>query len=129
MSADAPYTILFTDDAKLEISSLDGSIKKQLRNVLEKKLAIAPTEYGNTLRGILTGFWSHHFASHRVIYRIYNEKRLVVVCAVGLRQGVHKSDVYKRLEAIAKTGRLAEKIKDVLQRLDADRKTPEPLAP
>ena len=118
-SPDSPYRILLTSDAKADVASLDGSIKKQLRKVLEKKLAVAPTEYGEALRGILTGYWSHHFATHRVIYRIYDDKRLVVVCAVGLRQGVHKSDVYQRIETVAKTGRVAEQIREVLQRLQA----------
>lgn len=113
------YTVLFTGDAKADVSSLDGSIKKRLRAVLQKKLTVAPAEYGSPLGGNLVGFWFHHFASHRVIYRIYADRRLVVVCAVDLRQGVHKSDVYRLLGPIVKSGRLAEQIREVLEGLGA----------
>lgn len=111
------YQVLFTADARSDVRSLDGSIRKRLRKVLQEKIAIAPEQYGTPLRGILAGYWKHEFASQRIVYRIYEGKRLVVVCAVGLGKGLHKTDVYKQLEAIAKTGRLAAQIVAVLESL------------
>ena len=71
MSSPEPrYKILFTSDAKNDVGSLDGSIRKRLKGVLSNKLAVDPEGYGTPLRGALTGFWKHEFASHRVIYRI-----------------------------------------------------------
>lgn len=109
------YTILFTSSAKQDVDSLDGSIKKRLRKVLEDKIAVDPQQYGLPLRGVLAGYWKHRFASHRVIYRIDEGKRLVVICAVGLRSEGHKSDVYQRLEALAKTGKVADQVLEVLR--------------
>lgn len=118
MSEDeSPYQVLFTEDARSDVRSLDGSVRKRLRKVLQNKIAVGPEQHGTPLRGILSGYWKHEFASHRIVYRIYAGKRLVVVCAVGLRKGLHKTDVYKQLEAIAKTGRLAEQIVAVLESL------------
>ena len=118
MSRSRPkYTIGFVAAAKRDVASLDGSIKKRLKKALTDKLAVDPEGYGTPLRGDLAGYWKHEFASHRVIYRIYADKRLIVICAVGKRQGEHVSDVYQRLEAIVETGKLAEQILTVLKGL------------
>src|SRR5215470_13526540 len=73
----------YTSDAAADIKALDGGVRSQLRKVLEKKLAANPEGYGLPLRGSLAGYWKHQFGNHRVIYRIYAEHRVVVVCAVG----------------------------------------------
>jgi mRNA-degrading endonuclease RelE of RelBE toxin-antitoxin system len=115
-AADA-YTIRFTADAKRDVQSLDGSIKKQLRKLLEKKLAFHPAQYGDPLVGVLKGFWSHHFAAHRVVYRIYDDLRFVLVCAVGPRRAGHTSDVYRQFEALVEAGRTAQQILEVFRSL------------
>lgn len=113
--AATPYAVRFTADAKRDVQSLDGSVQKQLRKVLEKKLAIHPAQYGEPLAGVLKGYWSHHFAAHRVIYRIYDDVRLVLVCAVGARRAGHMSDVYRHFEALVEAGRTAQQVLDVLR--------------
>ncbi len=109
------YAVLFTADAASDVKSLDGSIKKQLKKVLEKKLVVDPEGYGTPLRAPLDGYWKHEFASHRVIYRIYEDPKVVAVCAVGARRGKHARDVYEQLEAAAKAGKMAEQVAAVLR--------------
>lgn len=111
------YTLGFIDDAKQDVAALDGSIRKRLKKVLTSKLAVDPEDYGTPLRGNLAGYWKHEFASHRIIYRIYQDQRLVVICAVGKRQGEHVSDVYRQLEAVAKAGDVARQIQMILKKL------------
>jgi mRNA-degrading endonuclease RelE of RelBE toxin-antitoxin system len=113
--AATPYTIRFTADAKREVESLDGSVRKQLRKILEKKLAFHPEQYGEPLAGVLKGYWSHHFAAHRIIYRMYDDVRLVLVYAVGARRAGHMSDVYRHFETLVEAGRTAQQILDVLR--------------
>jgi mRNA interferase RelE/StbE len=120
--AASPYAILFTADAKRDVQALDGSIRKRLRKVLEKKLAMHPAGCGEPLVGVLQGYWSHHFAAHRVIYRIYEDRRLVLVCAVGARRAEHVSDVYRQLEALVDAGRTAQQILDVLRNISKGKK-------
>ena len=105
-----PFELRYTADAATDIQRLDGSVRKQLRKVLEKKLAVDPEAYGLPLRGPLTNYWKHQFGNHRVIYRIYRDRRMVVLCAVGVRKQGDIQDVYRQLEAVAKTGRLAEQL-------------------
>jgi len=115
MSPAAPkFTVAFTSDAKQDVAPLDGSIKKRLRQALEGKLAIDPSSYGTPLRGDLAGYWKHEFAAHRVIYRIYSDRQLVVVCAVGKRQGEHVSDVYEQLLPMVKAGKVLQQVLSVL---------------
>jgi mRNA interferase RelE/StbE len=116
-TAASKYTVAFTSDAKRDIASLDGSIKKRLRQTLESKLAIDPFGYGTPLRGDLTGYWKHEFASHRVIYRIYPDRYWVVICAVGKRQGEHVSDIYEQLVPMVKAGKVLQQVLAVLAAL------------
>jgi len=60
-TATPAFELRYTSDAAADIKSLDGSIRKQLRKVLEKKLAIDPESYGLPLRGALTNYWKHEF--------------------------------------------------------------------
>lgn len=113
----APFEMRYTRDAAAEIRALDGSIRKQLRKAIDKKLSVHPHEYGTPLRGSLAGYWKHEFASHRVIYRIFADQKIVVICAVGIRKAGDAQDVYRQLQAIAETGRLAGQMAEVFSAL------------
>lgn len=113
----SPFELRYTHDAAADIKSLDGSVRNQLRKVLEKKLAVDPEGYGLPLRGSLAGYWKHQFSNHRIVYRIYPNDRLVVVCAVGVRKQGDAEDIYRQLESIVKTGRLAEQLASVVRNL------------
>jgi len=113
----SPFELRYTSDAAQDIKALDGSVRNQLRKVLEKKLAIDPEGYGLPLRGALAGYWKHQFGNHRVDYRIYVQHHVVVVCSVGVRKQGDAEDIYRQLESVAKTGRLAEQLAAVLRNL------------
>lgn len=120
------FSIAFTSDAFVDVKALDGSIKNKLKKDLTKKLAIDPQGYGLPLRSPLNLFWKHEFAAHRVIYRIYEDKQLVVVCAVGPRKQGDVADVYKQFQALAQTGKVAHQIAEVLGGLTLGKKKIEP---
>jgi mRNA interferase RelE/StbE len=113
----SPFELRYTADAAADIKALDGSVRNQLRKVLEKKLAVDPEGYGLPLRGSLAGYWKHQFGNHRVVYRIYPQHHMVVVCSVGVRKKGDAEDIYRQLESVAKTGRLAEQLASVLRNL------------
>ncbi|PYT74740.1 MAG: hypothetical protein DMG42_10160, partial [Acidobacteria bacterium] len=73
--------------------------------------------YGLSLRASLAGYWKHQFGNHRVVYRIYPQHHIVVVCSVGARKQGDAEDIYRQLESVAKTGRLAEQLASVLRNL------------
>ncbi|PYT75340.1 MAG: hypothetical protein DMG39_00020 [Acidobacteria bacterium] len=113
----SPFELRYTSDAAADIKALDGSVRNQLRKVLEKKLAVDPEGYGLPLRASLAGYWKHQFSNHRVVYRIYPQHHVVVVCSVGVRKQGDAEDIYRQLETVAKTGRLAEQLASVLRNL------------
>jgi len=121
-SLDAPlpgssFELRYTPDAAADIKALDGSVRKQLRKVLEKKLAVDPEGYGLPLRGSLAGYWKHQFGNHRIVYRVYPPQDVVVVCAVGVRKQGDAQDIYRQLESAARTGRLAGQLATVVRNL------------
>jgi mRNA interferase RelE/StbE len=110
------YEVVFTEDARNDIAALDGSVKKQLEKVIKKKIAVDPQGYGTPLRSSLSGYWKHEFANHRLIYQILpEEKKIVVVCAVGPRKAGDVADIYFQLNKVAESGRLAEQVTSVLE--------------
>ena len=111
------FELRYTRDAATDIRGLDGSVRNQLRKALEKKLAVEPEGYGLPLRGPLAGYWKHEFGNHRIIYRVYPQHHVVVVCAVGVRKQGDVEDIYRQLESVAKTGRLAGQLASVLKNL------------
>jgi mRNA interferase RelE/StbE len=111
------FELRYTSDAAADIKALDGSVRNQLRKVLEKKLAVDPEGYGLPLRGSLAGYWKHQFGNHRIVYRIHPQHQVVVVCSVGVRKQGDAEDIYRQLESVAKTGRLAEQLAAVLRNL------------
>jgi mRNA-degrading endonuclease RelE of RelBE toxin-antitoxin system len=130
LSADAPpYSVVFTRDAFSDVKALDGSVKNRLRKVLTQKLAMDPAGYGLPLRSPLNLFWKHEFSAHRVIYRIYEERKLLVICAVGPRKQGDAVDVYRQFQALAGTGKVAQQIADVLANLAPSKKKTGPAKP
>jgi mRNA-degrading endonuclease RelE of RelBE toxin-antitoxin system len=111
------FELRYTEDAAADVQKLDGSVKKQLRKVLEKKLAMDPEGYGLSLRAPLAGYWKHEFASHRIVYRIYRDHGIVAICAVGPRKHGDTEDIYNQLTAVAETGRLAGQLASVLKKM------------
>ena len=111
------FELRYTEDAAADIRKLDGSVKKQLRKVLEKKLAMDPEGYGLPLRAPLAGYWKHEFRTHRIVYRIYKDHGIVAICAVGPRKHGDTEDIYHQLTAVAETGRLADQLASVLKKM------------
>jgi mRNA-degrading endonuclease RelE of RelBE toxin-antitoxin system len=111
------YRIAFITEARDDVAALDGSVKRRLRKVLEERLAIDPEAHGLPLRAPLTNFWKHEFGSHRIIYRIYREERLVVICAVGRRRAGDIADVYRQFEPLVEAGKVAQQIRELLKDL------------
>ena len=109
------YQIKFIDHAAAQAKALDGSIKKPLEKLFEKKLGVDPRGYGTELHAPLTGYWKHEFRTHRVIYRIYPDLSLVVICAVGPRKQGDVADVYAQLAPLIKAGKIAEQLSALLK--------------
>jgi mRNA interferase RelE/StbE len=69
-------------------------------------LAEEPEKQGKALRGWLTGFMSIRTAGqrYRVVYRVENKGKLVLVYVVGIRKEGSRRDVYELAEHLVRRG-------------------------
>jgi mRNA-degrading endonuclease RelE of RelBE toxin-antitoxin system len=111
------FEIKFALDGLKDVQRLDGSIKRKLKNTLNKKLASNPLGYGTPLRAPLVNYYKHEFATHRIIYRVYAARNLAVICASGPRKSGDVQDVYEQFSKLARSGRVVAQVEAVLQNI------------
>lgn len=90
------YEVLLIKAAQDDYNSLDGAIKKQAKAQL-RKLTVSPDlgrPLGKKMGLDLTSYCSLHFYGnkYRIVYKVDEEKKQVVVVGIGLRE---KARVYE----------------------------------
>jgi addiction module RelE/StbE family toxin len=104
------YCSKFTDEALKNITKLPKKVKNSLKKEFQKKIHVNPTECSEPLTGMLEGFRSFHFGGYRVVYKVIEDIRAVSVVGIGKKDKKHQTDLYKRLETLAQTGKLAQAV-------------------
>ena len=104
------YQARFTSDAVEDIRGLPKNIKNILRKEIAGKVCRDPLGCSYELEEPLRGWRSFRYRNYRVIFQAFTPQKTVVIAAVGERQPQARSDVYRKLEALAEQGRLAGRI-------------------
>jgi mRNA-degrading endonuclease RelE of RelBE toxin-antitoxin system len=104
------YCSKFTDEGLKDIKKLPKNVRNALKKEFEKKVHVNPINCSEPLFGILEHYRSFHYGDYRVVYRVFEDIRAVSVVGVGKKDKAHRTDLYKRLEDLAKKGRLAEAV-------------------
>ena len=103
------YALKFTSAAVADIKTV---IPKHLKGPLQKELlakaAVDPISCSHELREDLAGYRSFPWRGYRVVYRVFEDPKAVAVVGVGSRSPQSKDNIYRKLEAMARTGKLAE---------------------
>ncbi len=81
------YSLNLDKDTKVFLKKLDKPEQERILNKLEG-LKNNP-ELGKPLTGNLTGLWSLRIGKYRALYRILNEKLIIIVLDIG-----HRKDIY-----------------------------------
>ena len=102
------YCSKFTDDALEDIKKLPKNLRNALKKEFHKKIHVDPVSCSEKLSGILGDFRSLHYGDYRVVYRVFADIRTVSAVGVGKKNQDHRTNLYKRLEALARKGRLAD---------------------
>lgn len=85
------YTIVYDLDAKeKDIQKIPLAIREIIRKAIEKKLTTEPLKFGKPLRYSLKGYRRLRIGYYRVIYRVEEDKVIVVVVDID-----HRKDVYE----------------------------------
>ena len=108
------YTSNFTSDALADLKKLPKNIKNALKKEFEKKIHVDPIGCSEALTTPLENYRSFHYGDYRVVYRVFEDLQTVSVVGIGKKGKTHHTDLYKRLEALARAGKLAESLLRIL---------------
>lgn len=93
MTDPAPHDIVLTPPARRAIETkLPAAVATAVIDFLTTALIANPQRVGKPLRDKLAGIWSARRGTYRVLYRLNDERREVVVLRVE-----HRRDVYRPL--------------------------------
>jgi len=104
------YTVGFTKEAVEDLKALPKNVKNFLRKEIAQKLAKDVYGCSETLRRPLHKFRSFHCQAYRVVIRVADEHRVILVVGVGKRLPQSSADIYRRLEALVSKGELGDEI-------------------
>lgn len=104
------YTLKFTAEAIADIKGLPKGSKNSLKAELTGKLAVDPEGCSMALRDSLDGFRSFHWRSYRIVFGIFEDLKAIAVVGVGKKDHDPDLNIYRRLEAAAERGALADKV-------------------
>jgi mRNA interferase RelE/StbE len=85
-----------------DLKPIDPSNRERILRAIRKKLTEGPGDFGSPLAGDLKGFWKLRVGAYRVIYRIFDKKKLVDVVLVGFRRNEEAYD--KMMRRVKTTG-------------------------
>lgn len=87
------YSIEYLDNViHDDIPALPTTMKKLIKKAIEERLTLDPIGLGKPLRYALRGHRRLRVGDYRVIYRIEQEQRIVLIVAIK-----HRKDVYNDL--------------------------------
>ncbi|MBZ5706874.1 MAG: type II toxin-antitoxin system RelE/ParE family toxin [Acidobacteriia bacterium] len=116
------YRIQFTDDGLNDVKSLPKNVRNSLAKELKNKLAPDPVGCSEELRDPLAGWRSYHYGNYRVVFRFDQDLQIIAVAGIGKHSSQAVQDIYKKLELLAKQGRLAESVLATLRGFSAEKK-------
>ena len=77
---------------KEDIAELDQKTKARIRKAIEDRLVKAPDAYGRPLKRELKGYYRLRVGDYRIVYRIFKERKEVLVLAI-----LHRNRVYEEI--------------------------------
>ncbi len=91
-----------------DAKDLPKNVRNSIAKALKNKLVVDPLLCSEELREPLAGWRSFHCGKYRVIFKLYEQLKLIAVAGIGQHSAQPTRDIYRKLELLAKRGRLAE---------------------
>jgi mRNA interferase RelE/StbE len=82
--------VYLKDVVREDIPALSKSVRQRIKRAIEERLTLDPVSFGKPLRYSLHGHRRLRIGDYRVVYRIEDKQRTVVVSAIK-----HRKDVYE----------------------------------
>ena len=84
------YQIIYLDEVvSKHIPSLPTSVKVLIKNAIEERLMVDPVKFGKPLRYSLKGHRRIRVSDYRIVYRIEQQDKAVLIVAIK-----HRKDIY-----------------------------------
>ncbi len=84
------YQIIYLDEVvNKHIPSLPASVKVLIKNAIEERLMVDPVKFGKPLRYSLKGHRRIRVSDYRIVYRIEQQDKAVLIVAIK-----HRKDIY-----------------------------------
>ena len=100
----------FTDAALADVKSLPKNIKNVIKKEIRERLSKDPYGCSASLEEPLQEWRSFHCRNYRIVFRVLDDLKVLAIAAIGPRLPQSRADIYRRLESLAKEGRLAERV-------------------
>lgn len=84
------YIIEYDEGIEEKLRQFPKSIREIIRKSIEKKLTVDPVSFGKPLRYSLKGYRRLRVGDYRVIYKIIDERVIVLIIDID-----HRKDVYE----------------------------------
>ncbi|MCB4756751.1 MAG: type II toxin-antitoxin system RelE/ParE family toxin [Elusimicrobia bacterium] len=82
------FQVLFTREFLRRFKKLDGTVKERIQKAVD---ALAEDPYqGKRLTGVLADRWSYRVGDYRILYKIFQDRFVILALTVG-----HRRDVYR----------------------------------
>ena len=112
------YCSKFTPEALDNIKKLPKNVRNALKKEFEEKLQINPTGCSEALTEPLQEFRSFHFGEYRVVFHVFEEIKAIAVVGIGKKDAHHHAEIYKQLESLAQSGKLAATLLETYRSLN-----------
>lgn len=86
------YSVLFTQEAKKQLSKLDRNTAKLIASWLKKNLegCVNPRIHGKALVANKAGQWRYRVGDYRILAEIRDEEVIILVLQIGHRREIYK---------------------------------------
>ncbi len=100
------WVVAFTREAQVQLIAIsDQRIQESIRRRIER-LEDEPEKQGKPMTEELSGYRSIRAVGqrYRIIYKVEEERVIVVIVALGIRKEGDKKDVYERAKRLRQSG-------------------------
>lgn len=119
------YILKFTPQAFEDIKALPKNVRNSLRREFTRKINLHPIGCSVPLSPPLEAFRSFHYRDYRIVYQVFEDLKIVAVVGIGKKDRHHQGEIYKRLEDLARTGKLAAAVLDTYRSISATDESPD----
>lgn len=103
------YLARFTSAAIQNLKDLPKNLRRTIKSELDQKVIKDPVGCSEELFRALTGFRSFHSGQYRIVYRVFDDLKIVAIVGIGTKTGDPETDIYKRLEKLSNAGELTDR--------------------